>query len=364
MHELGGGGGGVPIIELFHRAQYSKNLLLIRTVVASAARHGHPGATAAARSYRMLRRMTERAPSVARRLIASPLTGLWALHTAFGLEAKTASDDIDPGGLAAIIGQFVAPDDPPSRIRAEAAGRCLDLRIVTTAPRLLATVAGDATPATDRHGLRRWHEWIGAGWHRLAHDHPDVADEVAATMSILVPQARAGLGYSSATLRHGFGMLVMSPPPDAYAVAATLAHEVQHAKLSAMMDLFPLIRPGATGRFYAPWRSDPRPPGALLHGAYAHLGVTGFWRRELFRRTDPEGRAEAEVEFVRWHTATTRATEELTAANVLSPVGQRFVAAMTERLAGWCTEPVSQVSRAEAARRNALHRRQWLSRNP
>jgi hypothetical protein len=31
---------------------------------------------------------------------------------------------------------------------------------------------------------------------------------------------------------------------------------------------------------YAPWRSGPRPLNGLLQGAYAFLGVSGFWRQQ------------------------------------------------------------------------------------
>jgi hypothetical protein len=38
-------------------------------------------------------------------------------------------------------------------------------------------------------------------------------------------------------------------------------------------------------RYYVPWRDDPRPISGLLQGAYAYLGVTGFWRT----RRQPDG---------------------------------------------------------------------------
>lgn len=359
---LARGDGGRPAIEVLRRAQYSKNLLLIRAAVTSAAHRRHPRAAAAAHAYRQLRRMSERAPATARRLIGSPVTGLWALHTVLGLTA--ADPGADPGGLAGLIEQFARPADPATTIRAEAGGHRLDLRVVTGDAAYLNLTRTDRALTTDPDRMRQWREQMGAGWQRLVRDHREVAGEVAATMSVLVPEARTGPGYSSATLRHGFGLLVMSPPADARVAATTLAHEVQHAKLSAVMDLFPLVRPDATGRFYAPWRTDPRPAGALLHGAYAHLGVAGFWRREMRAEPDRAARAEAEVEFVQWHAATTRATADLLAADVLAPVGRRFAALMAERLGQWHAEPVAAASRAEAARRGETHRRQWLSRNP
>ncbi|MFC6481384.1 HEXXH motif-containing putative peptide modification protein [Streptomyces goshikiensis] len=41
----------------------------------------------------------------------------------------------------------------------------------------------------------------------------------------------------------------------------------------------PCTPPTAPPRFWAPWRSDPRPLEGLLHGAYAHLALAGYWQR-------------------------------------------------------------------------------------
>ena len=52
----------------------------------------------------------------------------------------------------------------------------------------------------------------------------------------------------------------------------TLVHEFQHSKLSAMLDLVPLTDPDDHGRYFAPWRVDPRPLAGLLQGVYAFVG--------------------------------------------------------------------------------------------
>ena len=359
---LARGGGGSQAIKVLRRAQYSKNLLLVHATVASARRLSHPDAATATYAYRHLRRLAEHAPAAARRVICSPVTGLWALRTMQDLAGERPS--ADPGGLAALVEQLARPVTPTARICVDADGRRLDMRIVTAdVDGYLVGARSDRDLTRDPARLRLWRARMSAGWGLLARRHGEVADEVAATMSVLVPEARTGPGHSSATLRHGFGLLMMSLPEDSRSVATTLAHEVQHAKLSVVMDMFPLVRPGVNDRFYAPWRPDPRPAGALLHGAYAHLGVAGFWRRELRAEPDGAARAEAEVEFVRWHTATARATADLLATDVLSPIGQRFVGLMNERLDQWRTESVTSTSRREAARRGTAHRHLWLSRN-
>jgi uncharacterized protein len=72
----------------------------------------------------------------------------------------------------------------------------------------------------------------------------------------------------------------MSAPPDPIIGTVTLTHEIQHVKLGALLDLVTLTLPDDGRRYYAPWRDDPRPLGGLLHGVYAYLGVTEFWRRQ------------------------------------------------------------------------------------
>src|SRR5690606_2824855 len=108
---------------------------------------------------------------------------------------------------------------------------------------------------------------------------------VRALVPVSPPTGSSGV---SATSVDAFGAVALSLPSDAPALAATLVHEFQHTKLSALLDLVPLLRPdrttpeeqatsGKVAQCYAPWRPDPRPLSGLLQGVYAHLGLCGFW---------------------------------------------------------------------------------------
>ncbi|GAA3084559.1 hypothetical protein GCM10020254_31220 [Streptomyces goshikiensis] len=93
----------------------------------------------------------------------------------------------------------------------------------------------------------------------------------------MVPLA-GGSRSNGATLPAAAGSLLaraQAPP----ALAATLVHEVQHGKLAALADILTLHTADRTPASGPPWRSDPRPLEGLLHGAYAHLALAGYWQR-------------------------------------------------------------------------------------
>ncbi|KAB8191571.1 hypothetical protein FH608_030440 [Nonomuraea phyllanthi] len=192
----------------------------------------------------------------------------------------------------------------------------------------------------------------------LAAGHPAVARALSAMTKVLVPITPPDSGTRSATSRTAYGSIAMSWPHDARSAAVTLTHEVQHAKLAVLMDLFDLVRPGSGGRFYAPWRDDPRPAAALLQGAYAHMGVAGFWRAERHLAHDP-----AHAEFVRWRDAAREACLTLLGSGTVTAMGSRFIEGMLETLAAWRSERVPAEASAEARQAATRHRALWSLRH-
>ncbi|QFY13103.1 hypothetical protein GBF35_46920 [Nonomuraea phyllanthi] len=192
----------------------------------------------------------------------------------------------------------------------------------------------------------------------LAAGHPAVARALSAMTKVLVPITPPESGTRSATSRTAYGSIAMSWPHDARSAAVTLTHEVQHAKLAVLMDLFDLVRPGSGGRFYAPWRDDPRPAAALLQGAYAHMGVAGFWRAERHLAHDP-----AHAEFVRWRDAAREACLTLLGSGTVTAMGSRFIEGMLETLAAWRAERVPAEASAEARQAATRHRALWSLRH-
>ena len=142
-------------------------------------------------------------------------------------------------------------------------------------------------------------------------------------------------------LTESFGTVAMSRQPDKYTCAETLVHEAQHLKLCALLDLVPMTRrPDDGQRYYAPWRTDPRPASGLLQGAYAFLGVSGFWRGQLACRLGTAVRQRAQAEFARWRDGVALVVETLLGSGQLTEDGENFVATMARVLDAWWREPV------------------------
>lgn len=223
-------------------------------------------------------------------------------------------------------------------------------------------IAGRITP----RALSRWQSVLADAWELLVTYHPCYADGIGAGLSALVPLAgQPGRDSISATSQDAFGACCLSEPPDAESLAVTLIHEFQHSKLGALHDIAPLYLTGPDVRFYSPWRDDPRPMSGLLHGAYAYLGITDFWRTqrgiEAARRF---GHADfAHFEFARWRAQTLSALRDIVDTGQLTQAGRHFASDMRQTLLGWRGESVPAGPRAAARDAISDHRVSWRLRN-
>ncbi|MEH1102955.1 aKG-HExxH-type peptide beta-hydroxylase, partial [Micromonospora sp. CPCC 205561] len=181
----------------------------------------------------------------------------------------------------------------------------------------------------------------GQAWRWLTDRLPAHARGLAALLRSLVPLTPPPSGHPvSATSRAALGAIAVSVPADAQTLALLLVHELQHTKLGALLDLLPLHAPGGPARYRAPWRSDPRPVGALLQGAYAHLGVAEVWR---CRRHEGVRGA---FEYAYWREQTARAVAQLAGSAELTDDGRAFVAGMAGTLRGWGSDGDGRVEAA------------------
>ncbi|MET9630491.1 HEXXH motif-containing putative peptide modification protein [Lentzea sp. NPDC006480] len=352
--ELACGRGGAAAARFLLGARRSRTLLLLHAVAA-----GDP-------AFAQLRKL----PAAAvRPVLDHPRVGAWALRTALTgtdageLAAVLAAARVRaqvsgvvevPGGRPVVlpsVGTFHPAGDGPVRVvtgedgchvsdgevscdlsgpptphwkplrrwRAEHDGLRLTLAIDDLPERL-----PDHVVAASDLQERRWQRCLRTSWQLLVEHHRPVAEEIAATLSVLTPLSTTLPGHASVTFANALGCVAMSLPDDPRVMAVAFAHEVQHAKLSALLDLFPLVDRASRARLHVGWRPDPRPPVAVLHGAYAHLAVAAFWRHH------PD--AVARVEFVRWSSATRAAVGSLESSGALTDRGRAFVGHMRRRL--------------------------------
>ncbi|GAA4959658.1 hypothetical protein GCM10023334_077680 [Nonomuraea thailandensis] len=247
------------------------------------------------------------------------------------------------------------------RLSASADGASLTVTLDDLDPHRLS----DQTDFSERVSpaeLTLWQSRLEASWTILVRHHWTTAAELQAVLRTLIPLRPLPQGQRSGTDPRLFGASVLSLPPNALSFALTLAHELQHAKLVALLDALPLMDPEDERRYYAPWRDDPRPLGGLLQGVYAHLGVSGFWRRQRWQESG-QAAAHAHAQFARWRMAALSGARTCTAADGVTPSGRRFLATLTRTLRAWNREWVPEPALDRARREAWHHLMTWLARN-
>jgi HEXXH motif-containing protein len=409
------GGGGAEAVGVLAAAQYSKHKLLLLRVLKEARAANHDQWRPASRGYDLLADAQCLDPAAADVVIRHSSVGAWAARTLQGLRGGAALPGAEPGALcavgaaAAIRARLPAKIEMPMLpaavmlpslgaaatdggrvvIRSTAAGAevdsptrrvkippdphrdapgwkglrrinvgSLDALVDDLDPFRMPTVP-DLASRLDAAQADTWAAVFGEAWPVLDQHHPAIAAEVAAAVRVIVPRKVPPEGVVSSSSPDAFGAVAMSQPPDRCALAVTLAHEVQHLKLSALDHIVALTLPDDGRRFYAPWRDDPRPIDGLLQGAYAYLGVSGFWRRQRYVQAG----IWAHAEYARWRAATARVTGTLKSSGRLTAAGMRFVQGMARTLSTWETEPVPQEARDLAHSEAKQHRSRWETAN-
>ncbi|MEU5027665.1 HEXXH motif domain-containing protein [Streptomyces milbemycinicus] len=190
---------------------------------------------------------------------------------------------------------------------------------------------------------RRWQEHFDSAWALVTgQSNVDPAGVADCLISVVPVRYPARTEPFSASSPEAYGCVLLNPPTDSAILAASLIHEAQHVKLSALLDLVPLIRGGMEEIHYAPWRADPRPLRGLLHGVYAFLGVTAFWQGHRQVVADETTRAVSEFEFALRRAQTAQGLRALRAHAELTALGDQFLRGVEDRLAEWLTQPVPE----------------------
>jgi HEXXH motif-containing protein len=413
------GGGGPEAVRILAMAQHSKHKLLLQRVVREASAADPDQRRLASRGYDLLADAQCHDSAAADMVIRHSSVGAWAVRT---LRALLRRDEAIPGAELDVMCAVAAAATVRARLPAQievpvrqgtvmlpslgAAAADGDRAVVrsTAAGAQVASAASRVDIPPDPHrdapgwkGLRRftagsfdalvddldpfrmpavpdladrlgaaqtdtWAAVFRQAWPLLDQHHPLVAAEVAAAVKVIVPRNLPPRGVVSSSSPETFGAVAMSQPSDGCSLAETLAHEVQHVKLSALSDVVQLTEPDDGRRFYAPWRDDPRPINGLLQGAYAYLGVSGFWRRQRLCENGA-ARIRADAEYARWRAATVLATNTLGSSSGLTRCGREFVEGMARTLKAWAAEPIPARARTLAQQEAERHRRRWESVN-
>jgi uncharacterized protein len=415
---LAAGGGGRDAIKTLAAARYSKHLVLLRGVLAIADVAGPRQARLARNGYDLLVTLQRQDPAAARQAIMHPSIGSWAIRAIRQSGGTPASPVARPGRLSAVAVAAAIRARMPVEIEVDASDGgvllpALGQAVLNDHTAVVRATGGGAEVSAGHHrvevppnpycdapgwlGLRR----LKAGPLDVIIDdldpfrmpasanlaprlspaergklsamlrdasqlldayHPAIAAEVAEAVVMVVPLSNERGGQASSSSSATFGAVALSEPPDPYTCAATLAHEVQHLKMSALLDVVDLTWPGDGDAYYAPWRDDPRPIEGLLQGAYAFLGVTAFWHRQRHLMNGEVG-LKAHTEFARWRTATAGAINTLLASGRLTAAGEDFTRGMAHAVHALQAEPIPAEAEAEARYEAAKHLARWEAKN-
>lgn len=406
--ELARGGGGEDAIRQLVAAQRSKHTILVRGVAELARRANSPDAGVALAGYELLARVQRQDQAAADKVITYPSVGAWALRT---LRQDQSVPGSQPSGLAGVAAAAAIRAGLDTQIEVPVLNGTVVLPSLGAADAIGAAATVRTKPAEVRSGHLRVQARRGApGWRELrgaqagsfdvviddldpfrmpATDgaptgrltpaqvvdlsvllrdawavlSPATAAEIAAIVRVIVPYQAPVSGHVSTSSPQSFGAVAMSWQPDKYTCAETLVHETQHLKLCALLDLVALTKPDDGQRYYAPWRTDPRPAGGLLQGAYAFLGVSGLWRRQRLVAPEPAVRRRAEAEFARWREGAALAVGTLLGSGQLTPAGQVFAREMALVLEAWRRERVPSDALVTARRKAERHLAQWHADN-
>lgn len=195
----------------------------------------------------------------------------------------------------------------------------------------------DGPPPDGRLTEPAWAEWdlhLAAAGELLDRYLPDHRAVITEGLRAVVPQVHAPEGHhGSQTARHAFGAVSIAHPADPEILAELLLHEFQHVKLNGLLDLCDLHHRERKVMLTVPWRDEPRPVEAALHGAYAFLAVAEFWLARLREAEHP--RFKERFTYVARQVGTV--PEDLLECGALTGAGREFVLGLIERKNNWPT---------------------------
>ncbi|MDT7844164.1 aKG-HExxH-type peptide beta-hydroxylase [Streptomyces justiciae] len=339
----------------------SKRLLLLRTFLDAVPRPGE-----SADHWALLEAAERAAPEAVREVLHHPAVGSWAEETLRRLRASRPDAPPDLGYFGAMAAAAALRAGLDFSVRLRSGGRLLALPSLGALRRerpgvLTVTAESWRQPPADCQALplhrlagttvtlddldpyraprpfgrvrpaRRLTAQGRAQWDRrftgamalLDRVDPARAEEIRTLLSCVVPLARTSRS-AGATAPATPGSVLLRPRAR-LDLAAALVHEVAHGKLAALSDLVRLHTAGPEPHYRVPWRPDRRPFEGLLHGAYAHAALAGWWRRAAHAGVDG-----ASARHAHYGRQVTAVLPVLVGSRHLTPEGHEFVGALAD----------------------------------
>jgi len=217
-------------------------------------------------------------------------------------------------------------------------------------------------PRLTRAQAETWQRKFAEAIHLLHNEYPGYFQSMGNYLHSIVPlNAVPIVASSSHTAADGFGAVYSTAPADECQFALTLIHEFQHGKFNLLLDQAALVKPNNQCNLYAPWRDDPRPITGLMHGIYAHFGVTDFWR--IHRHRECHRSVSAHTEFALWGMQVEAAIIEARNSGLLTDLGESFVETLAAGMDRWRAEHIPDEARRIATESAIAHRTFWCVRN-
>nr|WP_051726629.1 FxsB family cyclophane-forming radical SAM/SPASM peptide maturase [Streptacidiphilus jeojiense] len=180
-----------------------------------------------------------------------------------------------------------------------------------------------------------WWELLDGALDLIRREFPAYWPGVTGILAAITPlRPRHDGAQVSGTSRDAFGAVGVAAPDGPETLALLLLHEIQHAKLGALMDVVDLYDEQDSRLYPAAWREDLRPLEGLLQGTYAHIAVADFWRS---RSSRPHEGADgvAQREYLRWRRGTDQGIEILVGSGSLTEIGLELALQMRSAVQGW-----------------------------
>ncbi|WP_280264420.1 aKG-HExxH-type peptide beta-hydroxylase [Nocardia wallacei] len=363
-------------VALLERARASRNLAFLAAVVRG--EYDDPQRRIVRAGFETLVAVQRKNPAVARNTVQHPRFGAWVAVCAAGLDDGESTGEQPPvahlasfAAAAAMraridfdlevpqvgdavvlpgLGCWTGPAQATARVSHRgtagpilAGRRWTALRWLTArSPAGAVSIEFDDLPPTPSawpdiapaHPGLRWEPWSDTEfrtWQRLFDESvrllhaavPELAAPLAQGFRAVLPRSRGTCPFRTSTLVDSFGAAAMVLPTGTVSAATGLLHEFQHSKLSALMEVVPLIATDEPAVLPSPWRREPRPTSAVLQGVYAHLAVGRLWRRLADR-----GLVASVPDTTEVRDQTLTACDTLLESDRLTRAGRRFVTLM------------------------------------